>query len=185
MRQLLLFITAAALLSLAAVGFADTKTVTSPRLNKKDFKLDIKSASAGHAGRRLKHEVVLWGKVPDRFHGQVCADVGSRRATRGPQTPDYGAFAICIVNKRQTRVPVIQMQTGKTKGHARVRYPGSRTVRFIFTKRAIGSPHSYFWRADTMFSSSKKSGDCPKQAHGSYSCFDSAPDPFHAKKHTL
>ena len=183
MRQLFFLIS---LLTLGIAGFAiaDSKTVQDRR-EAPDNKLDIKSASAAHAGRKLKHEVVLWGAVPDRFHGQVCVTVQSRRVNVGaPQRPDYGARSICILNKKQERVDIVQMQTGKVKGHARVKYPRKNRVRFLFGKKAIGSPTRYFWRADTFFSSSKKNGACPKNPKG-YSCFDNAPEVGSEKKHAL
>jgi hypothetical protein len=177
----LTLVIAAAMLGVAGLAIANTKSVNDKQ-EQADNDLDIKSASAGHSGRKLKHEVVLWDKVPEQFHGQVCADVTSRRGFASE--PDFGAYAICIKNKQQERVEVIQMQTQKVKGHARVKYPDENTVRFVFRKKAIGKPGKYFWRADTFFSSSGKSGDCPKDPQG-YSCFDSAPDPGDEVKHRL
>jgi len=175
---------AAVTLGVAGLAAANTKSVNDKQ-EQKDNALDIKSASAGHSGKKLKHEVELWDKVPQTFHGQVCTDIVSRRVEIGtPQQPDYGAYAICIKNKQQDRVEVIQMQTQKVKGHARVKYPDENTVRFVFRKKAIGKPKKYFWRADTFYSSSSKKGDCPKNPQG-YSCFDSAPDPGNEVKHQL
>ncbi len=172
---------AAVTLGVAGLAIANTKSVNDKQ-DSPDNKLDIKSASAGHAGKKLKHEVVLWGPLPGRFHGQVCADIQSQRGPSGQ--PDLGAFAICIKNKQQDRVDIIQMQTQKTKGHAKVKYPDPETVRFIFRKKAIGNPNRYFWRADTSFSASSKKGDCPKNPQG-YACFDSLPEPGHEIKHRL
>jgi hypothetical protein len=178
----LIALIAAVTLGVAGLAFANTKSVDDQQ-EQADNALDIKSASAGHSGRKLKHEVELWDKVPQNFHGQVCTDVQSQRGAPSGQ-PDLGAFAICIKNKQQDRVDVIQMATGKVKGHAKVKYPDENTVRFVFRKRAIGKPSKYFWRADTFFSSSGKQGDCPKNPQG-YSCFDSAPNPGGEKKHQL
>ena len=172
---------AAVTLGVAGLAVANTKSVNDKR-DTADNKLDIKSASAGHSGRKLKHEVVLWGPLPGHFHGQVCADVTGARG--GGTTGDLRNFAICIQNKQQERVDVVQIQTGKVKGHARVKYPDPDTVRFVFRKKAIGKPDKYFWRADTFFSSSSRKGECPKSSQG-YSCFDSAPDPGDEVKHRL
>jgi len=177
-------VVAAVTLGVAGLAGANTKSINDKQ-ETPDNKLDIKSASAGHAGKKLKHEVELWDPLPGTFHGQVCVDVVSRRVDiGGPQQPDYGAFAICIKNKQQDRVDIIQMQTQKTKGHAKVKYPDPETIRFVFRKGAIDAGNKYFWRADTFFSSSSKKGDCPKSPQG-YSCFDSAPDPGNEVKHRL
>ena len=172
---------AAVTLGVAGLALANTKSVNDKQ-ETPDNKLDIKSASAGHSGKKLKHEVVLWGPLPGNFHGQVCADVVGEPG--GGTTGDLRNFAICIQNKQQERVDVVQIQTGKVKGHANVKYPDADTVRFVFRKKAIGKPNKYFWRADTFFSASSKKGDCPKSQQG-YSCFDSAPDPGNEVKHKL
>ena len=173
---------AAVTLGVAGLAIANTKSVNDKR-ESPDNKLDIKSASAGHAGKKLKHDVVLWGPLPGHFHGQVCVDVTGERGG-GTNVGDLRNFAICITNKQQGRVPVIQIQTGKTKGHAKVKYPDPETVRFVFRKKSIGNPpNKYFWRADTFYSSSTKHGDCPKM--DGYSCLDSAPDPGNEVKHKL
>ena len=180
MHKLVVLI-AAVTLGVAGLAIANTKSINDKQ-EQADNDLDIKSASAGHAGRKLKHEVELWDRVPAHFHGQVCADISSRRGMNGE--PDFGAYAICIKNKQQERVEVIQMQTQKVKGHAKVKYPDENTVRFVFRKKAIGKPDKYFWRADTFFSSSSNRGECPRDPQG-YSCFDSAPDPGNEVKHRL
>jgi hypothetical protein len=172
---------AAVTLGVAGLAVANTKSVNDKQ-ESADNTLDIKSASAGHAGKKLKHEVVLWDALPGNFHGQVCVDVTGERG--GGTSGDLRNYAICIKNKRQERVDVVQIQTGKVKGHARVKYPDPDTVRFVFRKKVIGKPNKYFWRADTVFSSSSKNGDCPKNPQG-YSCFDSAPDPGNEVKHRL
>jgi hypothetical protein len=171
---------AAVTLGVAGLAVANTKSVNDKQ-DSPDNKLDIKSASAGHSGKKLQHEVVLWAPLPGHFHGQVCVDVTGARG--GGTSGDLRNFAICIKNKQQGRVDVIQMQTGKTKGHAKVKYPDPETVRFVFRKKAIGKPSKYFWRADTFYSSSTKHGDCPKT--DGYSCLDSAPDPGNEVKHKL
>jgi len=172
---------AAVTLGVAGLAVANTKSVTDKQ-EQEDNALDIKSASAAHSGKKLKHEVELWDKVPQTFHGQVCTDVTGRRG--GGTDFDLRNFAICIKNKQQERVDVVQISTGKVKGHARVKYPDENTVRFVFRKKAIGKPNKYFWRADTFYSSPSKKGDCPKSSQG-YSCFDSAPDPGNEVKHRL
>ena len=186
------FIALSAVTALALTGLAvaNTKTVQDEKLvGKFASDLDIKSASAGHAGRRLAHKVELYGAIPDRFSGMVCVQVLSRRSPSAGPGPaqaqeDARARSICIQNKKQTRVPVVKMATGKTTGHARVRYPDPRTVRFVFTKRSIGSPARYFWRADTAFETDKRNGPCPESQHG-YSCFDNAPEVGREARHRL
>ena len=179
MRQLTLALAAA--IAVAGLAVANTKTVQDEKLvGKFASDLDIKSATAGHAGRRLAHNVEMYGPIPDRFSGNVCIVISKERVQ--PFAPPSARSAqgssrdraMCIRNKKQTRVAVIQMSTGDVKGHARVRYPDAKTVRFVFTKGSIGKPRRYFWRADTAFETDRRSGPCPNEPRG-YSCFDNAP----------
>jgi hypothetical protein len=138
----------------AALAVADTRTVTDPKgdvrctdesnhvvkcANRSDLHAppDLRSASARHAGAKLKHVVRGWTRLRSK-------DIKSFGAV-GLEIHAGGHTFFTIGNGG--REEMHQAPSGKLTGSVTVTQIDAHTVKFVFAKNAIGNPTKYSWRA--------------------------------------
>jgi hypothetical protein len=126
-------------LSVAGTAIADTTTKTDrggDAHGEGPGRVDLKGASATHAHAMLEHTVDIYGRWPRGFTPPIAVyiDTASRRGSEySVQSFPEGTF-------------VTRLRDGKHTGRASFRKVDSDTIRYVFSKRAIGSPDDYRWQ---------------------------------------
>jgi hypothetical protein len=154
-RTLVLPSVLAAAAAFATIAVANTTTVTDPKgdvrctdesnhvtkcppsSSNMHAPPDLRSASAGHAGGKLKHVVRGWTRL-------YAKDIKSFGAV-GLEIHAGGHAYFTIGNGGSSEMH--QSPSGKVSGSVTVTQVDSHTVKFVFAKSAIGSPAKYTWRA--------------------------------------
>ena len=156
----------AVILGAAGNAFADTRRIS----DRGDVpgRLDIRSATHGHAGNRLVHTISTWGSWP----------VG----LLGPGTPNLFALEISTdADRALERVVLVFSTSGRMVarvfrvnrrrltfvGSARASKPNARTIRVVVPGARIGAPAGYRWNAHSQF---QAPGACSR------ACVDKAPN---------
>ena len=130
------------------LGLASTESFSDPRddldppaaSNAADY--DIVRATEGHSNGRLVHTVSVAGNIANPASAQVpWLYVEDTRSDR----PNGTATCRYFVGRFEGRLGVFTCGYGDREAGARIRRTSSRTVRYEFTPRAIGSPASYRW----------------------------------------
>ncbi len=121
---------------------ADSKSRTDSRTDATPNSADIISATAGHKGKsKLSHTVKLDGAVSESDPSlQILLQInisGNRDCEREIIWPPKG------------RTQVIHCGVGEVPKFATIAHPNPKTLKFVFAKRAIGSPAKYGWRVIT------------------------------------
>jgi hypothetical protein len=94
---------------------------------------DLKGATHGHKGKRLKHGVSVYGKEID------TADLNLFINTNKNAAPDY------VVNEVDGVVAVRRAATGQVTGRVQVVQVSEVKLRLLFKPAAIGKPKAYGW----------------------------------------
>lgn len=118
---------------------ADSKSRTDSRTDATPNSVDIISASAGHKGKsKLSHTVKLDGAVSESDPNlQIILQMnisGNLDCEREIIWPPRG------------RTHIVHCGLGPIAKFATISQPTPRTLRFVFNKRAVGSPAKYGWR---------------------------------------
>ena len=114
----------------APLALADKKTFDDPK--DAPGRVDIKTASAGHDGRKLVHRIVGYAKIKKGEEPGLNVYAGQfDRIGASYQVSSFG-----VTNGR-----------GEKTGNVRMRRPNDRTVVYKFGKGTIGNPKSYKWQA--------------------------------------
>jgi hypothetical protein len=160
---------------LAGIAHGDSVTVRDQR-NVRSNPLDIRSASAGHRGDALTHEIRTWKRWRSRVLESrsskpriVCVYVW-RAKKASSRKPDY---QICATYRKGKLRGYVYEAASKHRLSARVtvRRLDRRSVSFTFGPELIGDPRSYRWQAVTGFTGK----GCPRDPPYRYGCDDSAP----------
>ena len=114
---------------LAGVAFASRKTISDPD-DAPNRRVDIKSASHGHSGRRLVHTVVAYHRFNTSHAPCVIMDTSRSGAD------DYAACGLS---------GMFDLQQGTTTGNVLIDRPNRKTIVYKFKRRAIGQPVLYRW----------------------------------------
>src|SRR5918999_2902689 len=137
---------------LAASGNAHADTNRISDGNERPGRLDIRSASHGHAGARVVHTISTFGRWPRRL--------------LGPNTPNLFAVEISTDgDRRLERVVVVFFQNGRMVagvfrvrsgrlvfiGSASASKPNARSVRVSVRRSRLGNPAGYRWNAYSQF----------------------------------
>ena len=113
----------------APAAFGSTRTISDPN-DVPSNRIDVKSATAGHARNKLKHTIVSFRRF--RTSRAPCLTIESKpRAGRDYRT--------CGLDN------MINLHQHETKGTVAIRRPNRRTVVYLFRPRAIGRPNVYKW----------------------------------------
>lgn len=145
---------------------ADTKRISDG--NDVSGRLDIRSASHGHAGRRLVHKISTFGRWGARLVRQSGNNLFSLEiSTDG----DPHAERVVLIYSRNGRMKadVFRFSGGSLTlvGSASASRPNARTVRVSIRRSRLGDPSHYRWSAQSQY---KNAGAC------SNFCTDRAPN---------
>lgn len=117
-------------LFVAGVALASRRTISdgddSPRQ-----RVDIKSASHGHKGRKIVHTIVAYNRFRTSRGPCVMMDTNSR---------DGDDFAACGLGSG-----LINLNQQRTGGHLSITRPNRKTIVYRFRPRAIKHPVAYEW----------------------------------------
>lgn len=94
---------------------------------------DLKGTTHGHAGKRLKHGVSVYGKQID------TADLNMFINTNRSATPEY------VLNEVDGVIAVRSTASGQITGSVQVIQVSEVKLRFLFKRAAIGKPRAYGW----------------------------------------
>ena len=128
----------------AALG--STRTISDPN-DVRPRRVDIKSATAGHFKRKLKHKIVAYSRF---------------RTARGPclmleTKPRAGRdYEICGFGN------MTNLHQHETRGTAAIRRPNRRTIVYLFRPRAIGRPDVYKWFVREEGKEIQPTTECPQ-----------------------
>ena len=155
-----LALTALAGLDVAAAG---TSSISDP--NDRPGKLDIRSASQGHAGTKVKHTITTFGNWP--------------KGLLGPRTPNFLLLEISTDSDPAPERAVVIFSTpgrmvagvftgrGNFLGRAAASHPNGHTVVVVIRRALLGSPAGYRWQAFAYFEGANTCGG---------GCLDRAPN---------
>ncbi len=140
------------------VAAAGTNTVSDP--NDRPGRLDIRSASQGHAGDKVKHVITTFGRWPT--------------ALLGPRTPnfflleistDQASERIVVIFSSPHRIRALVFHSnGNLLGRADASRPNRRSVQVKIRRGLLGNPAGYFWRAVAFFRGPGCGGGCTDRA---------------------
>lgn len=151
----------------AASAQADKRRISDG--NDVSGRLDIRSATHGHAGARLVHKISTFGTWPVRLIRQGGPNLFSLEiSTDGDRRPER----IVLVYSRNGRMKadVFRLAGGGDLiliGSASASRPNARTARVSILRSRFGDPDSYRWSAHSQY---KNAGAC------SNFCVDRAPN---------
>lgn len=94
---------------------------------------DLKGATHGHKGKRLKHGVSVYGKQID------TVDLNLYINTNKTAAPEY------VVDEVDGVVAVRRTSSGQMTGPVKVVQVSEVKLRFLFSRAAIGKPRAYGW----------------------------------------
>lgn len=128
-KRLTLFTVVLSLLMFGAVAFGASGVVSDPADNP-DGRVDIKRASHGRDGSKIKHTVVAYKRFNTSRGPCVYMD------TKGTPAADFAACGLAgMINLNQQR----------TSGNLSIKRPDRKTIVYKFRPRAIKKPGSYDW----------------------------------------
>ena len=133
---------------LASSGtFSDPRGDLDPPAASNSANYDIVRATEGHASKgRLVHTVSVAGSIADPARAEpprlYIEDTAS-------DAPNGQAQCRYFVGRFEGRLGVFTCGYGDRVGSARITRTSSRTVRYVFSARAIGNPAAYRWAALT------------------------------------
>jgi hypothetical protein len=156
---------AAALAVLAGAETAAAGTSTARDGNDRPGRLDIRTASQGHAGSRVTHTIRTFGRWPT--------------ALLGPSTPNYFLLVIStdsdpaperlvlIVSTPGRLIAGVLNPRGRLLGRAAASRPNARTAKVSIRRSLLGNPAGYRWQAFAYYRGSNTCGG---------GCLDRAPN---------
>jgi hypothetical protein len=162
-------VVAAFIVALVAVANAQADTKRISDGNDVSGRLDVRSASHGHAGARLVHRISTFGTWGARLVRRSGTNLFSLEiSTDGDRRPER----IVLMYSRNGHMiaDVFRPLSGGNLtliGSASASRPNARTVRVAIPRSRLGDPGRYRWSAHSQF---KKAGAC------SNFCVDSAPN---------
>jgi hypothetical protein len=151
---------------LAASGNAHADTNRISDGNDRPGRLDIRSASHGHAGARVVHTISTFRRWPARLLGPNTPNLFAVEiSTDG----DRALERVVLVFSRSGRMVagVFRLPSGRFIGTASVSRPNARSVRVSIRRSRLGNPLGYRWNAYSQFRSA---------ASGCNLCIDRAPN---------
>ena len=117
------------LMIFAGSAFAGKRTISDPN-DVGRHRIDIKSASHGHSGRRITHTIVSYR----RFNTSRAPCVIMETNQQGEDD-----FAACGLSG------MINLHQQRTTGNLSIDRPNRKTVVYKFKRRAINQPVLYRW----------------------------------------
>ena len=150
----------------ASVAQADRRQISDG--NDVSGRLDIRSASHGHAGARLVHRISTFGTWGNRLVRRSGTNLFSLDiSTDGDRRPER----VVLIYSRNGRIiaDVFRFSGGNLTliGSASASRPNARTVRVSIRRSRLGNPGRYRWN---VYSQYKNAGAC------SNFCVDRAPN---------
>jgi hypothetical protein len=136
----------AALTVLAAPATAKADEITVRDGNDVSTKLDIRSVSQGHTGRRLTHSLRTYGSFSSRFldgNNLIAFGFDTNGSARSAER-----FAVVFWAGGRLRAVVVNAK-GHLVAKAGVSRPNSRSVRVMLSRSSLGSPVAYRWAGFT------------------------------------
>ena len=142
-------VAAATLVVLAGAETAAAGTNTVRDGNDRPGRLDIRTASQGHAGSRVTHTIRTFGRWPT--------------ALLGPSTPNYLLLVlstdsdpaperlVLIVSSRGRLLAAVFNPRGRLLGRAGASRPNRRSARVSIRRSLLGNPAGYRWLAFAFF----------------------------------
>jgi hypothetical protein len=167
--------TAAAVL-LALVGAEVARAGKSAAQDPNDTRgrLDIRSVSQGHSGRKVTHTIKTFGRWPssvlDEQHSNSFLMV-----LNTDSDPAIERFVFIITARGRLEAGVLT-GNGNFLGRADASRPNRRSLRVTLSKSRLGNPAGYRWQASSSF---QGSGGCGR------GCVDRAPNGSGRVRHDL
>lgn len=131
----------------AGIALADTTEVEDA--NDTASPLDIRSVTAGHADGRLTYTIETYERFTRRHFEHKIGAFRIWFHTRSDRRPDYELYAITSENDGRIYANLGRARRGASPTRVRATRPSSRSIRFTFSRRLIGSPSSYRWQAES------------------------------------
>jgi len=162
------------LAGLVAVDVAAAGTNTILDGNDRPGPLDIRSASQGHAGDRVKHTIRTFANWPKALLGPNTPNlVVLEISTDSDQAPER---VVLIFSTPGRMAAGVFTRNGNFLGRADASHPNGHTVGVVIRRSLLGNPAGYRWQAFSIFGSSNR---CRS------GCVDGAPNGSNQVLHDL